>query len=455
MVTVYLPLLRLPVRAAVPVLLDGDHVVEARRRAALARPAIRSGSIAPTLDALRQAAVRDRLSRSGCGTRCWSRWSSTFVSLVCLGARRLCDRAAALHAAPSRSAWRSSSPTWCRRRSCSSRWPTIVFKLGLFDTRWALILTYPTFLIPFCTWLLMGYFRSIPYELEECALIDGATRWQILIEDHPAAGGAGPDLGRHLRLHAVVERVHLRADLHLVVGDQDGAGRRRHRAGARATSTTGAPLMAGALLGSLPVAVHLLVLRRVLRLRADRRGQGIASGDRDERRQEAAQEARGAAQPAMVRPPGPRRLRLPQLGQGQGRAARPVRRPAGDRHLQHLQRADALQLAFPHARRAGQDRRLRGRRLSARVPGDVARRDAAAADRDALSQPRQHGRRGIDPRQPDRRRRAADGLRQDDALAGDGRGERRPADDRRLAAGRCSTASGAARSSARAPASGA
>ncbi len=44
------------------------------------------------------------------------------------------------------------------------------------------ILTYPTFLIPFCTWLLMGYFRSIPFELEECALIDGATRWQILIK---------------------------------------------------------------------------------------------------------------------------------------------------------------------------------------------------------------------------------------------------------------------------------
>jgi multiple sugar transport system permease protein len=58
----------------------------------------------------------------------------------------------------------------------------IVFKLGLFDTRWALILTYPTFLIPFSTWLLMGYFRSIPYELEECALIDGATRWQILVK---------------------------------------------------------------------------------------------------------------------------------------------------------------------------------------------------------------------------------------------------------------------------------
>ena len=59
---------------------------------------------------------------------------------------------------------------------------SVVFQLGLFDTRLALILTYPTFLIPFCTWLLMGYFRSIPYELEECALIDGANRWQILVK---------------------------------------------------------------------------------------------------------------------------------------------------------------------------------------------------------------------------------------------------------------------------------
>ncbi len=58
----------------------------------------------------------------------------------------------------------------------------MVFKLGLYNSKWALILTYPTFLVPFCTWLLMGYFRSIPYELEECALIDGANRWQILLK---------------------------------------------------------------------------------------------------------------------------------------------------------------------------------------------------------------------------------------------------------------------------------
>ena len=56
----------------------------------------------------------------------------------------------------------------------------VVFQYGIFDSPLALILTYPTILIPFCTWLLMGYFKSIPYELEECALIDGASRWQIL-----------------------------------------------------------------------------------------------------------------------------------------------------------------------------------------------------------------------------------------------------------------------------------
>src|SRR5213079_3401673 len=45
----------------------------------------------------------------------------------------------------------------------------IIRNFFLGDTPWALILTYPTFLIPFCTWLLMGYFKTIPRELEECA----------------------------------------------------------------------------------------------------------------------------------------------------------------------------------------------------------------------------------------------------------------------------------------------
>jgi multiple sugar transport system permease protein len=57
---------------------------------------------------------------------------------------------------------------------------SVIQSYGLFDSPLSLILVYPTLLIPFSTWLLMGYFKTIPYELEECALIDGASRWQIL-----------------------------------------------------------------------------------------------------------------------------------------------------------------------------------------------------------------------------------------------------------------------------------
>ena len=57
----------------------------------------------------------------------------------------------------------------------------VVNWLGLADSKWALVVTYPTFLVPFCTWLLMGYFRTVPKEVEECALVDGATRIQALL----------------------------------------------------------------------------------------------------------------------------------------------------------------------------------------------------------------------------------------------------------------------------------
>jgi multiple sugar transport system permease protein len=130
----------------------------------------------------------------------------------------------------------------------------VLQSFGLFNTRWALVFTYPTFLIPFCTWLLMGYFRTIPYELEECALIDGASRWQILVKiilplavpGLISAGIFAFTLSWNEFIYALtfvsdseIKTVPVAVVTELVEGDVYHWG----------------PLMAGALLGSLPVAI--------------------------------------------------------------------------------------------------------------------------------------------------------------------------------------------------------
>jgi multiple sugar transport system permease protein len=61
----------------------------------------------------------------------------------------------------------------------------VIARFHLYNRYWALIFTYPTFLIPFAGWLLMGYFRTIARDLEDAAMVDGATRlqamWQIVL----------------------------------------------------------------------------------------------------------------------------------------------------------------------------------------------------------------------------------------------------------------------------------
>ena len=52
----------------------------------------------------------------------------------------------------------------------------LVAGLGLNDTKWSLALVYPTFTIPFCTWLLMGFFKNVPREITEAARVDGCSR---------------------------------------------------------------------------------------------------------------------------------------------------------------------------------------------------------------------------------------------------------------------------------------
>ena len=58
----------------------------------------------------------------------------------------------------------------------------IVGGLGLLNSYWVLVLVYPTLTVPFCTWIMIGYFASIPKELDEAALIDGANHMQMLIK---------------------------------------------------------------------------------------------------------------------------------------------------------------------------------------------------------------------------------------------------------------------------------
>ena len=151
---------------------------------------------------------------------------------------------------------------------------TVVVQLGLFDSPLALILVYPTFLVPFCTWLLIGYFKSIPYELEECALIDGATRLQILwritlplaVPGLISAGIFSFTLSWNEFIYALAFIQSTR--------QQDGSGRDPDRAG------LGRRLPVGRADGGLaarlaPGCDLLFVVRRLLRLLADRRGEGV------------------------------------------------------------------------------------------------------------------------------------------------------------------------------------
>jgi multiple sugar transport system permease protein len=61
----------------------------------------------------------------------------------------------------------------------------LVALLGLQNSTWSLVLIYPTFTVPFCTWLLMGFFKSLPKEVEESAMVDGCSRvgaiWRMVL----------------------------------------------------------------------------------------------------------------------------------------------------------------------------------------------------------------------------------------------------------------------------------
>jgi multiple sugar transport system permease protein len=130
----------------------------------------------------------------------------------------------------------------------------IINRLNLGNTLSAVMLTYPTLLIPFCAWLLMGYFKSVPRELEEAARIDGASRWQAMVRvvlplctpGLLSAGIFAFTLAQNEFLYALiflaksdVRTVPVGAITELIRGDVFYWGQ----------------LMAAALLGSIPVAL--------------------------------------------------------------------------------------------------------------------------------------------------------------------------------------------------------
>ena len=131
---------------------------------------------------------------------------------------------------------------------------SVINALGLWDRPAALIFTYPTFLIPFATWLLMGYFRSIPIELEDCARIDGANRFQVI--RHVTLPLALPGILSSLIFAFTLSwNEYLYALVFL-----SSSAQKTLPVGLATELITGdvfqwGPLMAGALLGSVPVAL--------------------------------------------------------------------------------------------------------------------------------------------------------------------------------------------------------
>ena len=148
------------------------------------------------------------------------------------------------------------------------------FRLG--DSPWALILTYPTFLIPFCTWLMMGYFKSIPKELEECARIDGAARWKAMLYIIFPIAIPGILSAGIFAFTLVVERVHLRARLPVLARGKDGAGRRHLGIDPRRRVLLGRA-DGGRAARLDPGRVRLFLLCRALRRQRDRLGERMIS----------------------------------------------------------------------------------------------------------------------------------------------------------------------------------
>jgi len=109
----------------------------------------------------------------------------------------------------------------------------VISLLGLQDTIWSVVVVYPSFTIPFSTWLLMGFFKSIPKELEDAAMVDGLTRFGAFVKlVIPISVSGNPD-GGDLCVHAGDPGVRVRADVYRSGSAPDGGRGRADFSGPR------------------------------------------------------------------------------------------------------------------------------------------------------------------------------------------------------------------------------
>ncbi len=102
--------------------------------------------------------------------------------------------------------------------------------IQLLNKWYVLLIVYPTLTVPFCTWIMIGYFASIPKELDEAALMDGANYRQILFRVFIPVALPGIYRRDDLRLHGELGAVSLSAGAHDLAGPACPAGRHHHHA---------------------------------------------------------------------------------------------------------------------------------------------------------------------------------------------------------------------------------
>jgi ABC-type glycerol-3-phosphate transport system permease component len=134
-----------------------------------------------------------------------------------------------------------------------------IASLGLLNSKWALVVVYPSFTIPFCLWLMMGFFKRIPVEIEEAALVDGCNRWQTFYRIILPLTGPGLVAAS---IYGFIQTWNEFIIINTLNNPQTHNLMAWLVSNQTLRGTAWGPLMAGATMAALPVVVLFLVIQR-------------------------------------------------------------------------------------------------------------------------------------------------------------------------------------------------